>query len=128
MTDQPQGSQPGPSEPAQDPGLQPRTQYVIVNAPPAQAQSSALPRFFWLWTLLAVVLAVMAGAGAYAIGRGSGEDLGAARATGRAQGLEQGRAAGLKAGRARGLKAGRRAGYSETYQPAYDKAYDKARG
>ncbi len=127
MTDAPQEGQPGVPELPLVQGPPPGAQYVVVGVPPrGQPTSGGLPKFFWLWTLLAVVLALLAGTGAYFLGTGAGEDLGAARAAGRAQGLSQGRAAGLKAGRAAGLNAGRAAGYRRAYQPAYDRAYDKA--
>ncbi len=127
MTDAPQEGRPGIPELPQVQGLPPGAQYVVVGMPPeGQPAPGGVPKFFWLWTLLAVVLALLAGTGAYFLGTGAGADLGAARAAGRAQGLSQGRAAGLKAGRAAGLKAGRAAGYRRAYQPAYDRAYDKA--
>jgi hypothetical protein len=76
--------------------------------------------------LLAAFVAAAAGVGAYFYGKGTGEDLDAARAHGRVVGKRAGAAKGTKVGYAEGFKKGRERGYSQTYADAYRKAYGQA--
>ncbi|MDQ2630220.1 MAG: hypothetical protein M3Y75_04475 [Actinomycetota bacterium] len=75
-------------------------------------------------TVLAAALAI--GVGAYFIGRGTGEDLEAARTAGAQAGHRKGAAIGAAEGYAMGFKRGREAGFKRTYPKAYRKSYAKA--
>lgn len=73
---------------------------------------------------LALVLVLSAGAGGYALGRSSGEDLDAARAAGERAGQAEGAALGEERGTKEGLRAGRKQGYKEAYAKAQREAPD----
>ncbi len=72
-----------------------------------------------------LLAALAAAAGGYVLGKGTGEDLDAAREAGRKQGEREGTTRGTERGYEAGFKEGRRAGYKETYKRAYERAYKK---
>jgi hypothetical protein len=76
-------------------------------------------------TLLVVLAAIAAGIGGYAVGKGSGPDVPAARAAGASAGKAAGAEKGMRAGYAVGYKAGRTAGYKQSYRDAFERAASK---
>lgn len=78
----------------------------------------------WVAGVLAVALAI--GAGAFAYGKSTGEDLDAARKEGATAGQREGAAKGAAQGYAVGFKQGRKAGFKHTYPKAYRKSYAAA--
>jgi len=73
-----------------------------------------------------ILVAVAVGIGAYFYGKGTGEDLDAAREKGAKAGKTKGTAKGTAEGLAVGLKRGRERGFNRTYAPAYKKGYAQA--
>jgi hypothetical protein len=97
------------------------------GAGPAQQLAARRPRSTRRTAVVALVIVVLAAGaavGGYLLGRGTGEDLDAARAVGARQGERIGTARGTARGYDRGFKEGRRAGYRQTYDTAYDRAYN----
>ncbi len=79
-----------------------------------------------LWAAAVVALALAAGAGGYALGSSSGEDLAAARRDGARAGQQAGTASGTRQGTRDGLRAGRKLGFRPAYKKAYRAAYRRA--
>jgi len=77
------------------------------------------------WAALALVLIALAAGGGYLLGKGSGEDLEAARTAGEKAGWTRGTAIGGDVYPA-GLEQGRKITFGRTYRDAYRKAYRRA--
>ena len=75
---------------------------------------------------LAVLAALAIGVGGYLIGKGTGEDLDAARVEGATAGKRAGAAKGSAKGFSVGFKNGRETAYKKKYGRAYKKSYAKA--
>lgn len=75
---------------------------------------------------LVVVAAIAAGVGAFFYGRGTGEDLDAAREAGAQAGRAAGTKKGTASGYAAGFKEGRKKGYKDAYEPAFKESYVEA--
>ena len=74
--------------------------------------------------MTAIVVGIAAiGAGGYAIGRSSGEDLDAAAAAGTRAGNATAARDGREEGYAQGLRLGRKRGYEAAFPEAYRAAY-----
>lgn len=90
------------------------------------SEPTTAPRRTRLALVLAVLVVAAFGAGGYALGRGSGEDLEQARAEGVSAGEARGSEAGKRRGYAAGRKAGRQKGFEQSYPSSYRKAYAQA--
>src|SRR5688500_18912344 len=102
-----------------------------MNEPVDQANASPSPAPPGRVRRAALIVASAAllgglGAGGYALGKSSGEDLDAASAEGTAQGQLKGAAKGAEEGYAEGFATGREQGYDRTYDDAYRAAYTQA--
>lgn len=76
---------------------------------------------------LGVILATfLLGVGGYSIGRGSGEDLEAARAAGQAAGAKTGTARAISRGFSAGLRKGKKRGFDRAFPAAYKSGYLRA--
>jgi hypothetical protein len=73
-----------------------------------------------------ILVAIAVGVSAYFYGKGTGEDLDAAREQGAKAGKAKGTARGTAQGLAMGLRKGRERGFNRAYAPAYKKAYAQA--
>lgn len=88
-----------------------------------QSEPAVSIRRSTLFTLLAgVIVAIALGAGGYAVGKNSGEDLEAARVAG----TSAGKAAGENRGQARGFRAGLTKGKSLGFAVSFNQAYKRA--
>jgi hypothetical protein len=102
----------------------------MVNDPGSQSRSGPRSVEVRLATIglvvgiLAVALAI--GAGAYVYGKSTGEDLDAARAAGTEAGQREGTAKGAAEGYAAGFKKGREVGFRRAYPKAYRESYAEA--
>lgn len=76
--------------------------------------------------LVVVLLAIALGVGGYFVGKGTGEDLDAARAQGATAGKKAGTLKGTKQGFKAGFRKGKSKGYEKAYGPAYKSSYVKA--
>ncbi|HTU14007.1 MAG TPA: hypothetical protein VMF31_02295 [Solirubrobacterales bacterium] len=75
----------------------------------------------------AILLACLAvGIGAYALGKGSGDDVDVARIEGEAAGRQAGAIEGATRGYAAGFVKGRDAGFAKTYEDAYRRSFKRA--
>jgi hypothetical protein len=79
-------------------------------------------------SLAVVVMAIALGAGAvgYVLGSRGGQDLDAARAAGRREGVVRGSVRGAQRGYDAGILAGRHAGFRRTYRPTFRATCRKA--